>query len=82
MDGSPSIMGVLTRCMTVIDAQGAASQSLTFDLAHILYDMDGLDRIDDLLPNTIKGKDIVTKKREQIDPQILQHSASGVDKIP
>jgi hypothetical protein len=66
----------------MIDAQGAASQSLTFDLAHILYDMDGLDRIDDLLPNTIKGKDLITKKREQVDAEILQHASSGADKIP
>jgi len=37
MDGSPSIMGILTRSLTVIDAQGAATQTLVFDLAHILF---------------------------------------------
>jgi len=75
-------MGILTRCLTVIDAQGVATQSLVFDLAHILYDMDGLDRIDDLLPNIVEGKDLITKKREQVDAEILQHSASHADKIP
>lgn len=82
MDGSPSIMGVLSRVMTNIDAQGNATQSVTFDLARILYDMEGLDRIQDIVPSMVDGKDLTAKKLEQVDKEVLAYAASDADKIP
>ena len=82
MDGSPSIMGVLTRVMTSIDAQGNATQSVTFDLARILYDMEGLDRIQDIVPSMVDGKDLESKKLEQVDKEVLAYASSDADKLP
>ena len=82
MDGSPSIMGILTRVVTNIDSQGSATQSITFDLARILYDMEGLDRIQDIVPSMVDGKDLQSKKLEQVDKEVLAYAASDADKIP
>jgi len=82
LDGSPSIMGILSAVSTNIDAQGSARQSLVIDMARVIYDLGGKDRIEDLLPSLVDGTDINTKKRETLDEEILQYNALHADKLP
>jgi len=82
MDGSPSIMGVLSSVSTLIDAQGSVRQNVTFDMARVVYDLGGKDRIEDLLPSLVDGKDIHTKTREAVDEEVFQFNAMHADKLP
>jgi hypothetical protein len=82
MDGSPSILGVLSSVSTNIDAQGSARQSLVVDMARVIYDLGGKDRIEDLLPSLVDGSDINTKKRETVNEEVLQYNSLHADKLP
>ena len=51
-------------------------------MARVVYDLGGKDRIEDLLPSLVDGKDIDTKVREAVDEEVYQFNNMHADKLP
>tara|TARA_Y100000310_G_C20585790_1_gene765328 strand:+ start:444 stop:668 length:225 start_codon:yes stop_codon:yes gene_type:complete len=74
-------MGTLVQHTTTIDAQGSATSDLVLGLPHVFYDIEGLDNIDLILPNSVK----TTREAKIIasmDKEVLKHNAMEADALP
>ena len=80
VDGSPSIMGILTQQTVTIDANGSAKSQMTLGLPLVFYDMEGLDALHHILPGTIS----TTEKKviDLMDKEVLKHNTMEEDPIP
>ena len=80
IDGSPSVMGILSQQSVTIDASGVAKSQMVLGLPRVFYDVEGLDAVDLIMPGSIDTME--SKTISQMDKEILKYNTMEEDPIP
>lgn len=80
IDGSPSVMGILSQQSVTIDASGVAKSQMVLGLPRVFYDVEGLDAVDLIMPGSIDTME--SKTISQMDKEVLKYNTMEEDPIP